>query len=163
MTTAADAAFRAALSRFASGVVIVTTRDGAGKPHGFTATSFCSVSLDPPLVLVCLARSARCHPVFARAEAFAISVLRHGQEPVARRFASRAADKFADGDLETTAHGSVVPAGALAVLECDVAQRQGVGDHTLLVGRVVSVPVTAPGAPAVYFDRSFTTLSTEGR
>lgn len=160
---ATDAAFRDALSRYASGVVIVTTRDRTGTPHGFTATSFCSVSLGPPLVLVCLARSARCHAAFAQTDAFAVSVLRHGQEAVAQRFASRTADKFAAGDLETTDHGSVVPTGALAVLECRVTQRQAVGDHTLLLGLVTNVPVTTSGAPAVYFDRSFTTLSREGR
>src|SRR5690606_38117209 len=75
LMAATDAAFRDALSRYASGVVIVTTRDRTGTPHGFTATSFCSVSLDPPLVLVCLARSARCHAAFAQTDAFAVSVL----------------------------------------------------------------------------------------
>ena len=84
----APPAFRAAMSRFAAGVTVVTTRDEQHRPYGFTASSFCSVSLDPPLVLVCLARTANSFPVFARSPRFAVSILQAHHVELAERFAA---------------------------------------------------------------------------
>lgn len=91
--------FKQAMASFPSGVTIVTTVDGDGKWWGFTATSFCSVSMDPPLVLVCLARGAECHPVFEAAEHFVIHVIHSEHTDLALRFATRGADKFGDGSF----------------------------------------------------------------
>ena len=90
-----QAAFREAMARFPAGVTIVTTADRAGRPRGFTASSFCSVSLDPPLVLVCLARSAESYPVFDTCDRFAVSMLGEDDADLAHRFATRRPDKFA--------------------------------------------------------------------
>jgi flavin reductase ActVB len=150
--------FRGALSRFASGVTIVTARDAAGAPHGFTASAFCSVSLDPPLVCVCVARTARCHPVFAARDELAISILRPGHAGLALRFATRSPDKFAAGGFRATAAGHLVVDGALAVLECGVHGRYEAGDHTMLVAAVHRAE-WSDGEPLLFYDRTFGTVA----
>jgi flavin reductase ActVB len=150
--------FRAAMSRFPAGVVIVTTRGDNGAPHGFTASSFCSVSLEPPLVLVCLATSANCHAVFSKASEFAVSILRGGQEDLAQRFATKSADKFSGGGFAATPKGLCVVEEALAVVECSVYMRAEAGDHMIILGLVERVGLSDPGMPVVYFNRGFSTL-----
>jgi flavin reductase ActVB len=146
--------FKAAMALFASGVVVVTTRDEDGTPKGFTASSFCSVSVDPPLVLVCLARSAGSHAAFVRSERFAVSVLQGHHERIARRFASAGTDKFVPEGLSHTPAKLPAVAGAMCVLECTVHDRHTAGDHTILVGRV-DAAMLAGGQPMIYFDREF--------
>jgi flavin reductase ActVB len=147
------------MSRLATGVAVVTTRDQYGNPHGLTVNSFCSVSLDPPLVLVCVARGARCFPVFNRTGEFAVSILSSGQEELARRFASSGADKFGGAGLVRTARGGVLVAGALATVECVTHARHDAGDHEILIGEVVAESLaTRLGSPAVYFDRRFVSV-----
>jgi flavin reductase ActVB len=153
------AAFRDAMARFPAGVAIVTTRDEDGTPYGFTASSFCSVSLDPPLVLVCLARTASSYPVFARSRDFAVSMLRAHHVPLAHRFASKTDDKFGHGDFVHTERGRTVLTGASAVVECLVHSRHEAGDHMIMVGRVDAVMVGHKGTPTVYFDRGFGTVN----
>lgn len=151
-------AFRDAMARFPTGVAIVTTHDEDGKPYGFTASSFCSVSLEPPLVLVCLARSARSFPVFASNQSFAISILQSTHVELAQRFASKVADRFAPGGFIHTPRGSIVLEEALAVIECSVDSRHDAGDHVIMVGEVDQVLVAEQSRPVVYFDRGFRTL-----
>ncbi|GGL70658.1 actinorhodin polyketide dimerase [Streptomyces fumigatiscleroticus] len=146
------------MARFPTGIAIATVRDERGRPHGLTVSSFCSVSLDPPLVLLCVARSARCFPVFARAGEFAVSLLRDSHTELARRFATSAAEKFGTG-LVRTPRGGVVVDDALAVAECLVEQRHDAGDHVIVVGRVVGTRIPEHGAPAVWFNRRFAALS----
>lgn len=155
------ALFRGAMSRFPSGVAIVTAHDQQGRPHGFTASSLCSASLDPPLLLVCLATSARCYPVFARSPRFAVSMLRDEREhrELAGRFAGKSADKFSGGGFVPTPHGGTVVAGALAVVECVVRSRVDAGDHVAFLGEVEHVTLPERGGrPAVYVDRGFGSL-----
>jgi flavin reductase ActVB len=149
------AAFRNALGAFASGVTVVTTKNAEGTPFGFTATSFASLSLSPPLVLVCLAHTADCYPVFIVSDRFAINVLGDDQAPVATRFAQRGTDKFADLPFSSGASsGMPILAGASAHLECRVFERLPSGDHTILVGEVIAAHRgTAP--PLLYHDRRF--------
>lgn len=154
------AVYRQAMARFPTGVAIVTTDDEDGTPYGFTANSFCSVSLDPPLVLVCLARSANSFPVFARARHFAVSILRADHVELAKRFASKSPDKFAPGGFVRTAGGATVLGQALAALECGIDSRHLAGDHVILVGAVYRVLLADAGRPAVYFDRDFRRLCT---
>jgi flavin reductase ActVB len=156
------AAFRNAMARFPSGVTIVTTYDESGDPCGFTASSFCSVSAAPPLVLVCLARSARSFPVFSRTDRFAVSVLGSDQADLAVRFATRGADKFGAGGFVDTSTGAVVVDRALAGLECVKESQHFAGDHLIIVGRVQSVLLPDDGTrpPAVYVDRAFARLAT---
>lgn len=146
--------FRAAMASFPSGVTIVTTADEQGTWWGFTATSFCSLSAEPPLVLVCLAKGAQCYPVFLAAESWVIQVVPHHQAELALRFATRGADKFAGADFVPNSSGHPVLDGSCVVLECDAFARYDGGDHTILVGQVTESHVQ-DDAPAVYFRRDF--------
>ncbi|RLV08810.1 flavin reductase [Streptomyces griseocarneus] len=160
-TGLAPAEFRAAMGRFASGVVVVTTRDATGTPHGFTASSFCSVSLEPPLVLVCLAETANSYAAFSSADGCAISILAEDQGDLARRFAKKSDDKFAEGAFVPLPNGSLGVEGALGVLECDIRQRHRAGDHVILVAEVTSLRADA-GDPMIYFGGGFHGLGPAG-
>ncbi|GAU65800.1 putative NADH-dependent flavin oxidoreductase [Streptomyces sp. NBRC 110611] len=151
--------FKDVMARFPTGVAIVTTCDEAGEPHGLTVSSFCSVSLDPPLVLICVAKSARCFPAFERGGEFAVSILRRHHTELARRFATSTAGKFAGGGFTRTQRGGVIVEDALAALECLVDARHDAGDHVILVGKVVDQTLADRGTPAVYVDRTFATIS----
>ena len=152
--------FRAAMARFAAGVVVVTTVDDAGVPRGFTASSFCSVSLNPPLILVCLANSADSFAAFASCGRFAVSVLGFEHRPMAQQFATKGADKFASDGLSRTPGGLPAVAGALVELDCEMHARHRAGDHTILIGRVSGARLGEDaGAPMVYYDRSFRFLA----
>ncbi|MFF1446501.1 flavin reductase family protein [Streptomyces sp. NPDC058295] len=149
--------FRAAMACHAAGVVVVTTRETTGRPWGLTVTSFSSVSLEPPLILVCVARRASGYPAFAACTKFAVSVLEEGQEDVAARFAHSGAEKFtAQESCDTPATAPVV-AGALCQLDCHVHARHPAGDHLLLLGLVTSVRYRQ-GAPLIHHRKAFHTL-----
>jgi flavin reductase ActVB len=148
-------AFRNAMARFASGVTVVTTLDGAGLPWGFTASSFSSLSLEPPLVLVCLEKRAESHAAFAAAERFGVSILAAGQDDEAWRFAKRGADKFSGFDtIPGEATGVPLIPGALVHLECQMHERLEGGDHTILVGAVVRA-VNTDAEPLLHYNRTF--------
>ena len=149
--------FREAMSRFPAGVTITTTVDAAGKWWGFTASAFCSLSADPPLILVCVAKSAECHPAFMAGEAFAVHFLAEPHQDLALLFASRGADKFAGGNFELSDRGLPVLRIASSILECSVHARYEGGDHTILVGQVEDAMVGADH-PVVYFRRDFHSL-----
>ena len=147
--------FRSALSRFASGVTIVTARSRNGAPVGFTASAFSSLSLEPPLVLVCLDRSAESFPVFEEARTFAVSILGANQQDAAVRFATRGADKFGGSSLDRgAATGLPLVAGAIAHLGCSMHDLLDGGDHVILVGRVVRASSNGD-EPLLYFNRGF--------
>jgi flavin reductase (DIM6/NTAB) family NADH-FMN oxidoreductase RutF len=148
-------AFRDAVARFAGGVTVITTVDPTGRPVGFTATAFNSLSLDPPLVLVCLAKSADSHAAFLSAPTFAVSILAADQGSVARRFAIKGIDKF-DGVPIGRGVVSRLPTvlSAAAHLECRIVDRLDGGDHTILVGEVLAVAST-DRPPLLYFNRHF--------
>ncbi|WP_206535009.1 flavin reductase, partial [Mesorhizobium sp. M7A.F.Ca.US.007.01.2.1] len=128
--------FRRALGSFLTGVTIVTTIGPEGEPRGFTANSFTSVSLDPPLVLVCIAHKALGHPVFATSKSFAINILNEGQKAASGIFASKAADKFAAVAWRPGRTGSPVLDGSVASFDCDMERLVEAGDHSILIGRV---------------------------
>lgn len=153
--------FREAMAGFPSGVTIVTTTDEDGRWWGFTATSFCSVSMDPPLVLVCLARGAECHPVFERAERFVVHVIHPEHSDLALRFATRGADKFSDAGFTTDERGLPVLERASSVLDCTGHARHDGGDHTILIGRVERTRL-GEHEPAVWFRRGFRGLTEAG-
>lgn len=128
--------FRRALGSFLTGVTIVTTIGPEGEPRGFTANSFTSVSLDPPLVLVCIAHKALGHPVFATSKSFAINILNEDQKAASGIFASKAADKFASVAWRPGRTGSPVLDGSVACFDCDMERLVDAGDHSILIGRV---------------------------
>ncbi|GAA4827586.1 flavin reductase family protein [Saccharopolyspora rosea] len=155
-----DAArFRAAMARVPAAVTITTTLDADGAPRGFTASSLVSVSLEPPLIAVCVGLTSNCYPAFATCERFAVSVLGPEHVPLARTFASKSADKFAHGRFARTPGGLPVVEGARVAVECRVHGRHPAGDHLILVGAVRAVD-GAEGDRLVYGDRTFTTLKT---
>ena len=129
--------FRKALSCFLTGVTVVTTVDGDGHLRGFTANSFTSVSLDPPLVLVCIADSAQSYDVFAATAHFGINILSDDHREISNTFASKSPDKFTHVAWTPGHQGAPVFDEAVAWLDCAVHDRVEAGDHMILIGRVV--------------------------
>ncbi|MBX3173603.1 MAG: flavin reductase family protein [Gemmatimonadaceae bacterium] len=142
--------FRAALSRFASGVTIITARDAKGRDVGMTVSAFSSLSLEPPLVLACVDDTASVAPVLAQCEHFAVNILAADQSELSRRFARQDVDRFEGIDLTRGVEGLPLLSGALAQLSCAVEARHPGGDHTILVGRVLEVE-TRDANPLLYF------------
>jgi 3-hydroxy-9,10-secoandrosta-1,3,5(10)-triene-9,17-dione monooxygenase reductase component len=136
-TTADPRQLRDALGAFATGVTIVTTQDADGNDIGLTANSFNSVSLDPPMVLWSLAKSAQSRPAFLSTDYFAVHILSSGQEALSNQFAKRGVDKFAG--VEITRGVGKVPLldGCAARFQCQMAFRYEGGDHDIFVGNVV--------------------------
>ncbi|MDX2933027.1 flavin reductase [Streptomyces ipomoeae] len=156
--------FRAAMSRLAAGVVLVTALEPPldpegprGEDVGMTATSFMSVSLDPPLVLVSLREGSRMDDLLAEQPLWAVSVLSENQRTIAARFAmkGRVSDRLLFEDIPRTrgeATGALLITGALATLECRTEQRVTAGDHTLVIGRVLEAGIPgSDGGPLTYF------------
>jgi flavin reductase (DIM6/NTAB) family NADH-FMN oxidoreductase RutF len=123
---------------FPSGVTIITTVSG-GKPVGLTISSFASVSLDPPLLLVCVARTANSLPAFRVGGSMGVNVLANDQAWLAKRFAGRHEDRFAGVDFQTGPHGVPLLTGVAAWLDCHIARIYDGGDHVILLGRVHTV------------------------
>lgn len=146
--------FRDVMASFPAGVTITTTVDEAGRWWGFTASAFCSLSADPPLVLVCLARTAECFPAFMTATSVAIHVIQPDHEQLAKKFATRGADKFTGSGFALSDRGLPVMTDASAVLECSVYERYDGGDHVIIVGRVEDA-ILGEHDPVVYFRRDF--------
>jgi flavin reductase (DIM6/NTAB) family NADH-FMN oxidoreductase RutF len=144
-----DAQFKLAMSHFASGVTVVTTEHD-GKPFGMTVAAFSSLSLHPPLVLVCIEKTVKTHEAISGAGKFGVSILNSRQGDISNRFASRAEDKFAGADVVRGELGVPLIGGAIARLECRVTERLEGGDHTIFVGEVTDAQ-TEEGEPLVYF------------
>jgi flavin reductase ActVB len=150
------AAYRAALADHPAGVVLVTATGAAGDWRGFTASSFCGVSLRPPIVSACLAESAECYAAFRGAEYFCVSFLGAGHEDLARRFATRGADKFGGAVFAVDPHACPYPGDARWVLSCRKIASHPVGDHEVLYGEVVGIGNEGTaGDPLVYWQRRF--------
>ncbi len=144
------AAFRELLGHFATGVTIVTAVGPDGRPVGMTASSLASVSLDPPLVSLCVDQAADIHPILLEADRWTINILTDRQEALSRRFAEPEHDRFDGVGYATTADGLVLLEGALAHIECERFAQHEAGDHTLFLGRVVG-GATHAGKPLLYY------------
>ena len=142
---------RDALGCFATGVTVVTCLDEAGKPVGLTVNSFTSVSLDPPLLLVCIARQAASAPAFLSAKHFAVNVLQTGQQPASIRFSTRHEDRFGPNDWSPGELGAPVLKQSLGVFECEFHALHEGGDHNMLLGRVFKATFDAGLDPLLYF------------
>ncbi|WP_182481086.1 flavin reductase family protein [Nocardioides immobilis] len=146
--------FREAMSAFPSGVTLMTTADSDGEPRGFAASSFCSVSLEPALVLVCIAKTAQCHDAFLENDQWSIQIASSVHVDLVNRFATKGADKFGGGEFVPDHRGVPVLLDAAVLIECEAHERYDGGDHTILVARVIEVDVD--DRPAVlYFQRGF--------
>ena len=158
--------FRAALRHFAAGVTVVTTRDAEGRPSGLTASAFTSVSLNPPLVLVCVAHDAHSYPALAAASRFAVNILAGHHEAVSTRFATKPAahpsEKFDGVDFRQSALGLPVLKDSLAELECATVHAYPAGDHTIFVGRVEAADSRGDGGlePLLYYRGKYRRIDT---
>ena len=150
--------FRAALSRFPSGVTVVTSRDGEGRFHGITVSAFCSVSLDPRRVLICVEKTTGSHEALETSKLFVVNVLSSGQQDISERFASLTENKFEGLDIETTIDGLPVLLGCIATLECSITAAYDGGDHSIFVGEVEKVSAV-DGDPLLYFRGDYRSIS----
>jgi flavin reductase (DIM6/NTAB) family NADH-FMN oxidoreductase RutF len=142
---------RDALGCFATGITIVTATDADGAPVGLTANSFTSVSLDPPLLLVCIANNASSAEALRVCDNFAINVLQVGQQPTSNRFASKAEDRFANTLWTVGEYGSPTLDGSLSIFECSKHALYDGGDHFILVGNVLKASFEPHRDPLLYF------------
>ena len=149
---------RDALGCFATGVTIVTAISGEGVPVGLTVNSFTSVSLDPPLLLVCLAKAAASATALVEATHFAVNVLQTGQQPASIRFSTRAEDRFGTTIWSPGEHGAPILQESLGVFECEHFALHDGGDHHILVGQVVKASFEQRLDPLLYFRGSYRRL-----
>ena len=147
-------AFRRVLSNFAAGVTVVTTLDRDRQPHGLTATAFTSVSLDPPLVLVCIDKKAETYPHFGSAGVFAVNFLGADQRDVSQHFAKHGGDKFSGLPWRRGVLGTPILDGSVGHVECRIANGFDGGDHTIYVGEIEAADAS-DGAPLLYFRHAY--------
>ena len=149
--------FRDALGMFATGVTIVTARSADGTLVGLTANSFNSVSLDPPLVLWSLARSAGSMPALSTGSHYAINILAANQKDLAERFASKNVDRWAEVQFSEGVGGAPVLDGCVASFECFNRSRYDEGDHVIFVGEVERCTHRPGAAPLLFHGGRFYT------
>jgi flavin reductase (DIM6/NTAB) family NADH-FMN oxidoreductase RutF len=149
-------AFRAVLGRFASGVTIVTVRGANGRDYGMTVSAFSSVSLEPPLVMVCIGEDASLKPMIAEATHYGVSILASDQEALSRRFAAHG-ERFDGVGFTRGENGMALIDGALAFMECRIVARHRAGDHTVVIGEVEAASV-ADQRPLLYYRGGYAQL-----
>lgn len=149
--------FKNALRCFASGVTVVTTKDADGSLHGLTVSAFCSVSLEPPLILVCIDKETGSHQAFEESGSFVVNILSDDQQHLSNHFAMPLADKFAKVDYLLNSGGLPRLKDSIVNLECELENSYNGGDHTIFIGRIEKSQV-AEGKPLVYFDGSYREL-----
>ncbi len=150
--------FRRACGRFATGVTIASVLDVNGVPHGLTVSSFTSVSLSPPLILICLGHEVTIIDIFRGARHFGISVLASNQRELSDRFARKGEDRFNGLEWRRGQTGVPLLPGVLASIECVVYQKFTAGDHDIFVGEMVSARVD-DGEPLIHFARRYRALA----
>lgn len=144
-------AFRNIMGHFTTGVAIVTTIAKNGAPIGMTVNSFTSVSLNPPLVLVCLNNSAGTISQFINADDFAISVLADNQKDISQTFAKRHSDRFADAHWHKGENNMPLIEGAIAHFECKRTNIHDGGDHTIMLGEVMRAQLLSDDEPLIFY------------
>lgn len=142
---------RDALGCFATGVTVVTALDGEGRPAGLTVNSFTSVSLEPPLLLVCVHKQATSAEALVGAANFAINVLQTGQQPASITFSTRGEDRFGCTPWSAGESGAPILGDSLCVFECERFAVYEGGDHHILVGQVVKASFDAGLDPLLFF------------
>lgn len=146
--------FRDALRNWASGVTVVTAKDREGNLHGITVSAFTSVSLEPPLVLICIDKFTGSHHAFAEGPHFVVNILSDWQENLSRQFATPLLDKFDNVEFNENADGVPVLGGALCNLECRLVFSYEGGDHTIFIGEIEKA-IVREGKPLLYFQGSY--------
>lgn len=155
--------FRKAVGAFPTGVTVITTQGDDGHPYGMTANAFSSVSLDPPLVLVCVISGTEGHSTIERNGVFAVNILGAEQGPISRFFASRDRPRgkaaFVDVPHTTVSTGSPILDGVAAYLDCRLAALHGAGDHVIFIGEVLALGVDPGGASLLYHAGRYSRVS----
>ena len=141
---------RRVMGHFATGVTVITSIRSSGEMHGLTANAFTSVSLIPPLLLVCIDKKAESYPCFDESKIFTVNVLSSDQEALSRRFAVTGGEKFEGVSYKIGANGAPILDGVLAFLECKVTQKIDGGDHTIYIGEIEQAE-TKEGKPLLFF------------
>ncbi len=141
---------RRVMGHFATGVTIITTLNKAGQLHGLTANAFTSVSLVPPLLLICVDKKAESYPSFEESRVFTVNILKDDQEALSRRFAVSGGEKFQGIAYRIGANGAPILEGVLGWLECKVAAVYEGGDHTIYLGEIQEAE-TREGKPLLFF------------
>jgi len=149
--------FRSVLGRFPSGVTVVTTKAADGSDQGMTVSAFSSVSLEPPLVLICIEKTASVHDALTRATAFVVNILSAKQEQIARRFSIVDIDRFEGVGFSRTQNGIAVLDEVLGIIECNRFALHDAGDHTVIVGEVEATRVEN-GSPLIYYRGGYAQL-----
>ena len=149
--------FRRACGRFATGVSIASVLDAEGGPHGLTVSSFTSVSLEPPLILICLGHAVTVIDHFRAAKYFGINILTADQRDLSERFARKGEDRFNGLRRERGSTGVPLIPGLLGSIVCEIRQRIPSGDHDIFVGEVVATRV-GEGSPLIYFGSRYREL-----
>jgi flavin reductase (DIM6/NTAB) family NADH-FMN oxidoreductase RutF len=155
--TVHESAFRSVLGRFATGVTVITTVDRRGRDVGMTVSAFSSVSLDPPLVSICIGHDASAYNALSKATHFIANILSEGQEALARRFAESAGSRFDGIGYEKGQNGSAVLLDVLGYVECEIIARHEAGDHDIIIG-AVEVAVAEEGKPLLYYRGGYARL-----
>lgn len=149
--------FRRACGRFATGVTIASVLDAQGMPHGLTVSSFTSVSLEPPLLLICLGHAVACIDLFRASEYFGINILAEDQQALSERFARKGQDRFNGLAWHAGIFGVPLLDRTLATIECAVHQRFVSGDHDIFVAEMVGMQVSE-GEPLIYYGSRYRRL-----
>ena len=149
--------FRSALGRFASGVTVATTKAGDGSDQGMTVSAFCSVSLEPPLVLICIEKTASAYNALTNAAGFVVNILSASQEQIARRFSIVDIDRFEGVGYSRSQNGFAVLDDVLGVIECNTFAMHDAGDHTIIVGEVEATRAEN-GTPLLYYRGGYAQL-----
>ncbi len=147
--------FRNALGRFATGVTVVTGLTDSGVPVGVTVNSFASVSLEPPLILICLAGTTGCLSAFSTGTRFAVNILGDDQEALSKAFAGPREHRFNNRAFETWDSGCPILPGCLANLECTRTDVHTAGDHLIVIGRVDRIETAARGGPLLFYRSAY--------
>ena len=145
------------MGHFATGVTVITTMDRSGNPFGLTANAFTSLSLDPPLVLVCIDKEVQCYPYFEESGLFAVNLLSEDQEELSRRFATKGIEKFAGVKWQKGKKGLALIEGAIGHIECRIVNRHDGGDHTIYVGEILRADA-AGDRPLIFFQGTYRRL-----
>ncbi len=149
--------FRSVLGRFPSGVTVVTTKAGDGSDQGMTVSAFSSVSLDPPLVLICIEKTASAYNALTAAPGFVVNILSVSQEQIARRFSIVDIDRFEGVGYSRSPNGLAVLDDVLGVIECATFAMHDAGDHTIIVGEVEAARAQN-GTPLLYYRGGYAQL-----
>lgn len=148
--------FMEIMSRFVSGVTIISTQDHEGKFFGLTASSFTSLSLDPPLILFCLNSAAKSLEPLLKSKKFAISILAEDQKDISNHFATHKTDKFSNIDYSIGPFSSCpLITGANCLIECSLYANYDGGDHRIIVGKVENLIMGASKGPLAYYNRDY--------